>query len=177
MMADVIPSLITDRINNILTLITSQEEIHQAVFSLNKDSAPGPDGFGALFYQTFWEIIKKDVSNAVLDFFQNGWILLNFNSNNSVLIPKTNHADKVTDYQPIAIANFKFKLISKILADRLSTFMPSIVSTQQREFIKGRSIKDCICLKSEAINVLNKKSHRGNLAMKIDIAKAFDTLD
>jgi len=144
---------------------------------LNKDGAPGPDGFGALFFQTFWDLVKNDVSKAVIQFFQTEWILLNFNSNNIVLIPKTNHAGTVSDYRPIAIANFKFKLISKILADRLSVFLPAITSIQQRGFIKGMSIKDCICLTSEAINVLNKKAYGGNLALKIDIAKAFDTLD
>jgi hypothetical protein len=55
MMEEVIPSLITDRINNILTILPTMEEITQAVFSLNKESAPGPGGFGALFYQTFLE--------------------------------------------------------------------------------------------------------------------------
>ncbi|KEH25507.1 hypothetical protein MTR_6g025095 [Medicago truncatula] len=101
MVEEVIPSLFTDRINSILTALPSENEIYQVAFSLNKESASGPDGFGALFYQTFWEIIKSDVSNAVL----------------------TNHAVRVTHYRPIAIANFKFKLISKILADRLSKFM------------------------------------------------------
>jgi hypothetical protein len=146
-------------------------------FFLNKDNAPCLDGFGALFYQTFWDVIKIDVLKAALQFFKTGWILPNFNSNNIVLIPKTNHVGAVTDYRPIAIANFKFKIISKILADRLSVIMPAIISTQQRGFFKGRSIKYCICLTSEAINVLNKKSFGGNLALKIDIAKAFDTLD
>ena len=174
---EVIPHLITDRINNLLTNIPSENEIFQAVFSLNKDSAPGPDGFGALFFQTYWDIIKYDVTKAVLQFFTTGWILPSFNSNNIVLIPKTNHADTMNDYRPIAIANFKFKIISKILADRLSTFMPAITSVQQRGFIKGRSIKDCICLTSEAINTLHNKSFGGNLALKVDIAKAFDTLD
>jgi len=111
------------------------------------------------------------------NFFTTSWILPHFNSNNIVLIPKTNHADQVSHYRPIAIANFKFKIISKILADRLSTFMPTITSVQQRDFIKGRSIKGCICLTSEAINILHKKTFGGNLAMKVDIAKAFDTLD
>jgi len=174
---EVIPSLITDRINNMLTLVPSNEEIHQAIFSLNKYSAPGPDGFGALFFQTFWNIVKNDVSKAILQFFTTSWIFPNFNANNIVLIPKTNNAASVGDYRPIAIANFKFKIISKIIADRLAKIMPAITSIQQRGFIKGRSIKDCICLTSEAINLLNKRSHGGNLAMKVDIAKAFDTLD
>jgi hypothetical protein len=100
----------------------------------------------------------------------------NFNSNTLVLIPKLDNADNVNDYRPIAIANFKFKLISKIIADRLASVMPAITSIQQRGFIKGRSIKDCICLTSEAINVLQKRSFGGNLAIKVDIAKAFDTI-
>ena len=110
-------------------------------------------------------------------FFTTGWLLPNFNTNILVLIPKTSNADSVDQYRPIAIANFKFKIISKILADRLATIMPSITSVQQRGFIKGRSITDCICLTSEAIIVLHKKSFGGNLALKVDIAKAFDTLD
>jgi len=94
-----------------------------------------------------------------------------------VLIPKTNYADSVDQYRPIAIANFKFKIISKIIADRLATIMPAITSVQQRGFFRGRSIKDCICLTSKAINVLHRKSFGGNLALKVDIAKALDTLD
>jgi hypothetical protein len=64
-----------------------------------------------------------------------------------------------------------------VLADRLAQIMPVIVSKEQSGFIKGRNIKDCICLASETINLLNKKAFGGNLALKIDISEAFDTLD
>ncbi|KAK2449352.1 hypothetical protein QL285_008554 [Trifolium repens] len=144
---------------------------------MNKEGSPGPDGFGAFFFQTYWEIIKDDVSNAVLEFFNTNWIMPNFNSNTVVLIPKVEDADTISQFRPIAMANFKFKIISKILADRLATILPNIISNEQRGFIKGRQIKDCICLTSEAINMLHNKVYGGNLAIKIDIAKAFDTLD
>jgi hypothetical protein len=101
----------------------------------------------------------------------------NYNSNTVVLIPKVQDADTISQFRPITLANFKFKIISKILADRLASILPSIISCEQRGFIKGRQIKDCICLTSEAINMLHNKSFGGNLAIKIDIAKAFDTLD
>lgn len=55
--------------------------------------------------------------------------------------------------------------------------MPTITSLHQRGFIKGRSINDCICLISEAINVMSKMSYGGNFSMKVDIAKSFDTPD
>jgi hypothetical protein len=174
---EVIPSLINDDVNTLLTLIPSQEEIKNAVFILNKDGAPGPDGYGAFFYQKYWEIIQEDVVNAVLQFFTTGWILPSFNSNTIILIPKTSNADSMDQFRPIAMANFKFKIISKVLADRLATIMPNLISKEQRGFVAGRNIRDCICLTSEAINLLDKKSFGGNIALKIDISKAFDTLD
>lgn len=174
---EVIPSLIDEPVNNMLTMMPSFLEIRNAVFDLNKDGAPGPDGFGAFFFQTYWEIIKHDVVNAVLEFFTSGWLLPNFNANTLILIPKHQNADSVEQYRPIALANFKFKIISKIIADRLAQILPSIISKEQRGFIKGRNIRDCIGLASEAINLLDKKVFGGNLALKIDISKTFDTLD
>jgi len=158
-------------------MLPSREEIHNAVFAMNKDSAPGPDGFGAFFFQTYWSIIKEDVCNVVLEFFTNNWIMPSFNSNTVVLIPKVPNADSISQYRPIALANFKFKILSKILAGRLAQVLPKIISKEQRGFIKGRQIKNCICLTSEAINMLHNRSFGGNLAIKIDIAKAFDTID
>jgi len=174
---EVIPNLVTDPINTMLTMLPSLDEIHNAVFSLNKEGAPGPDGFGAVFFHSFWDIIKMDVKNAVLEFFTKSWMMPNFNANTLILIPKTPNADNISQYRPIALANFKYKIISKILADRIATIMPIIISLEQKGFIQGRQIKDCICLASEAINLLDKKSYGGNLAFKVDIAKAFDTIE
>ncbi|MCH84849.1 RNA-directed DNA polymerase (Reverse transcriptase), partial [Trifolium medium] len=74
---EVIPNLVDDQINNMITSIPSSEEIKNAVFSLNKDSAPGPDGFGGFFYQTYWDIIHKDVCDAVIEFFRTSYLLPN----------------------------------------------------------------------------------------------------
>ncbi|MCH82389.1 RNA-directed DNA polymerase (Reverse transcriptase), partial [Trifolium medium] len=134
---EVIPHLITDDINALMTLLPSHQEIKSAVFALNGDSAPGLDGFGAFFFQHYWEIIKQDVFNAVLEFFTSSWIL----------------------------------------PDRLAKVMLSIISEEQMGFIQGRNIKDCICIASEAANLLHNKSFGGNLALEIDISKAFDTLE
>jgi hypothetical protein len=174
---EVIPSLVTDEINVVLTMLPSHDEINAAVFALNKDSAPGPDGFGAYFYQHYWDIVNLDVINAVLEFFTSNWIMPGFNSNIIALIPKTPEASSIDQYRPIAMANFKFKIISKILADRLASLLPDLISDKQKGFIHDRNIKDCLCIASEATNLLHNKSFGGNLALKIDITKAFGTLD
>jgi hypothetical protein len=174
---EVIPSLVTDEINALLTVLPSHLEIKSAVFALNKDSAPGPDGFGAFFFQHYWEIIKNDVISAVLEFFTTSWILPGFNSNIIALLPKFPEASSIDQYRPIAMANFKFKVISKIIADMLASLMPNLISVEQKGFIHGRDIKDCLCIASEAANLLHNKSFGGNVALKIDITKAFDSLE
>lgn len=98
------------------------------------------------------------MENAVLDFFINSWMMPNFNANTLILIPKIPNADEVTHYRPIALANFKYKIISKILADRVAAIMPTIISPEQKGFIQGRQMRDCICLTSEAINQLDKRT-------------------
>ncbi|XP_058751102.1 uncharacterized protein LOC131624142 [Vicia villosa] len=172
----VIPCLINDNTNAMLTLDPSEEEIYHAVMNLNSDSAPGPDGFGPLFFQKYWSIIKCDVIGAVNHFFIQDWVMPHYNANTIVLIPKTNEPNSINNYRPIALANCKFKIITKIMADRLATILPSLISKEKNGFVMGRNIKDSICLTSEAINILHNKSYSGNVALKIDISKAFDTI-
>jgi len=97
------------------------------------------------------------------------------NSNVVSLIPKIQGAEFIKDYKPI-VANFKFKIISMILADRLTLVAVRIISPNQYGFVHGRQIQDCIGIASEAINMLSKKVRGGNMAYKVDIHKAFDTL-
>lgn len=68
-MEEVIPKLVTEQTNNLLIMFSSEEEIHKAIFSLNRDNATGPNGFDLIFYQTFWKLIKEDVVRATMQFF------------------------------------------------------------------------------------------------------------
>lgn len=153
--------------NCILTQIPSMEEVRAAVFAFNGEGAPSPDGFSAFFFQHFWDIIALDVFNSVHQFFTTGWIMPNLNSNSLVLIPKTPGADTIDNFRPIALANFHFNIITKVLADRLAIVAPKIISEHQRGFIKGRRIGECICIASEAINLLDNRSFGGKLSHQV----------
>ena len=174
---ETIPSLVTDADTHMLMRLPLSSEIKDVVFSLNGDGAPGPDGFGGHFYQTFWDIVGVNVVNSVQEYFLDGRLPSNINSNMIVLIPKIPGSKSMGDYRPIALANFQFKIVTKIVADRLASITSRIISIEQQGFIWDRNISDCVILASEAINSLDKKQYGGNIALKVDISKAFDTLD
>lgn len=104
---------------------------------------------------------------AVLQFFKDCWIKPDYNTNILVMIPKVSNADSIDQFRPIALANFKNKIVTKIIADWLALVMPFIISPEQRAFIKGRCIKECISVTSEAINLLWNKCKNCNLALKV----------
>ncbi|XP_056688751.1 uncharacterized protein [Spinacia oleracea] len=65
------------------------EEVKHAMFSINGDKAPGPDGFGSHFFKENWNIVGEDVTKAFLDFFHTEKLLKKINSTTITLIPKT----------------------------------------------------------------------------------------
>ncbi|XP_057795996.1 uncharacterized protein LOC131012095 [Salvia miltiorrhiza] len=172
----VIDPVISDEHNAVLSAIPSDEEITAAVFSMDSDSSPGPDGFSGKFFQVGWEIIKHDIWAAVHAFFRKSYLPSGCNSSTLILIPKKENVISVSDLRPIVLSNFLFKIISKVLASRLSRIADFYVSQNQFGFISGRSIHDCILMGSEGFNCMKRTGRGQNMACKIDIRKAFDTL-
>ena len=171
-----IPELVSSEENMMLIKCLDFLKIKNAIFNLNGNSAPGPYGFGGVFYHSCWKIIVTDVCNVVKQFFKQKWVLPGMNTNVVSLIPKIQGAEFIKHYRPIVVANFKFKIIFNILADQLAFVAAKIISPNQYEFVQSRKIQDCTGIASEAIKLLSKKVHEGNVAYKVDIHKAFDTL-
>lgn len=110
---------ISDEMNQTLIAIPDNQEIKRAVFAIHADKAPGPDGFSAGFYQSFWEIIGEDVSREIQSFFETSYLNPRQNETHLRLIPKSLSAKKVSDYRPIALCTTHYKIIAKILTKRL----------------------------------------------------------
>ncbi|XP_057792980.1 uncharacterized protein LOC131009580 [Salvia miltiorrhiza] len=162
---------------NLLLIATPDEgEIAAAIFDMDANSAPGPDGFSGLFFHRCWQIIKLDITQAVQRFFTHSYLPSGCNASTMILIPKKETVSVVGDLRPIVLSNFFFKIISKILASRLSSVAASHVLPNQFGFIKGRNIHDCIMLGSEGLNCMERTNNGINMACKIDIRKAFDTI-
>ena len=132
-------------------------EIIQAIHQLGSLKAPGPDGIPAAFYQKFWTTVQHDVLHMVKAFFHSGFLLKSLNHTFITLIPKVPTPERVTQFRPISLCNVSYKIISKILVNRLKPLMDNLITPFQNAFIQGRQITDNIILAHEVFEYLKKK--------------------
>jgi hypothetical protein len=137
----------------------SEEEVWATIKDMPLDKAPGPDGFTGRFYRTCWSIIKEDILRA-LDAIYRGHVF-KFRLLNSAfitLLPKKMDAVQVKDFRPISLIHSFAKLVIKIMANRLAPFLPSLVSTNQSAFVRGRNIQDNFLLVQQMVKSLHRKN-------------------
>ncbi len=91
------------------------------------------------------------------------------------LVPKVEDSSTPDKYRPIALCNVIYKLISKILANRLKPLLPLLISPEQIVYVEGRQILDGIILSHEVIHSL-KVLKKPSIIIKLDLSKAFDKL-
>jgi hypothetical protein len=140
--------------------------------------APGPDGFSGIFFKHYWEIVGSQVVTAVQSFFREGWLLSQMNHTFITIIPKKQGANNFNQFRPINLCNFYYKIISKILVNRLRPLLPKIIDPSQAAFVPGRWIGENVVLAQEIVHSFKQsKKKKGNVGFKLDFHKAYDSLE
>ncbi|XP_039173652.1 uncharacterized protein LOC120296067 [Eucalyptus grandis] len=153
------------------------DEIKDTLFSLATGKAPWADGFNVEFFKHSWDVVGASVILAVRDFFVNVSQLKQINTTIIALVPKIPNASTVHDFRPIACCNTIYKCITKLIANRLSCVLPSIISLPQNAFVKGRHIGDNILVAQELFSGFHHDPYRPKCVIKVDFRKAYDTVN
>jgi hypothetical protein len=146
------------------------------VQELPNGKAPGPYGFTMEFFKSCWEVVKHDVYGVAEDSKCLTSILKALNATMITLIPKENEARTPDRYRPIALRNVVYKIISKVIANRLKPLLPSLISEEQTGFVEGWQILDNINHAHELIHTL-KTQRRGGMIIQLDLAKDYEKIN
>jgi hypothetical protein len=119
---------VSEEMNGELLKIFTKEEVEIALKQMAPLKAPGPDGLLADFFQNHWDLMGEEVCLAVLNSLNSGILPENLNMTHIVLISKKKNPTTVMDFRPISLCNVLYKLISKVLANRLKKILPIIIS-------------------------------------------------
>jgi hypothetical protein len=171
--------VVSEEINHQLLLPFTPEEVRVALFQMHPSKAPGSDGMSSFFFQKFWHIVGTSVSTAVLSVLNSGKLLRKVNLTHIALIPKKKSPEMMSDYRPISLCNVLYKIISKVLANRLKTVLSVIISDSQSAFVPGRLITDNVSVAFEILHKMKakRKGKQGEMAVKLDMSKAYDRVE
>ncbi|XP_049361885.1 uncharacterized protein LOC125826574 [Solanum verrucosum] len=126
------------------------------------------------YYKSAWPIVGEDLTNAVLEFFQNNKILRQINSTSIALIPKIDKPEFASQFRPISYCNAIYKCISKLICSRLKSAISLIVAENQSTFVQGRSMMHNVLICHDILRHYNRKNASPRCLMKIDLKKAYD---
>ena len=98
-----------------------EEEVSRVLEECNGDKALGPNGFNFSFIKANWDVVKEDVGNLLLEFHKRGRIKKEMNATCLTLIPKVPTLVELRDYRPISLVDCLYKLMAKILVNRLKS--------------------------------------------------------
>lgn len=132
--------------NRALCMVVTKEEVRMTIFSIHPGKAPGADSFNLSFYQNFWPIVGDDVYACVLKTLDDCLSPDDLHETRIILIPKSKNPKVLKGFRPIALSNVSYRIISKMLANRLKGVLGDLVSETQSAFILGWLITDNVLI-------------------------------
>ena len=140
---------------------------------MSNNKSPGNDGLTRELYEMFWEDLKKLLCASITKAFHRGELS---HSQKQALIKKDRDKKLIKNWRPISLLNIDTKLISKVLAERLKNVLPSLISSGQTAFVKGRFISKGGRLISDILEICDKLQIKDFL-VTVEIEKAFDSIN
>nr|GEV79950.1 RNA-directed DNA polymerase, eukaryota [Tanacetum cinerariifolium] len=165
------PCKVKDAFLEDLEKSVTRDEIRMDVWSCGENRSPSPDGYSFEFFRKYWNIVGIDFCEAVEYFFSKGIFPIGCNASFIALIPKVLDAKFVSDYRPISLIGCIYKVVTKVLSNRLAPIISDLVSDTQSAFVPNKQILDGPFILSVVMSWCKRKKKQA-MFFKVDFAKA-----
>jgi len=169
---ETLPEEISDQLERPI----SAEELLTALKSMANSKTPGSDGLPKEFYLQFWDLLGPDMLEVFKEGLQDGLLAPSQRQGIITLLEKKGDQLNPANKRPISLLNVDYKILSKVLANRLKAVIGLVVHTDQSCGIPGRSISDSVCLLRDIAAYVNDKD-LPCVFLALDQEKAFDRVD
>lgn len=155
------------------------KEISTALTQMCPTKAASLDRLPIAFFQNHWNLVKEKMITTCLHILNEGGSLTPLNHTYIALIPKVHNLTKVTNFRLISLCNVIYRILTKILANRLKQILDEIISSTQSAFISNRLSTDNVIISYECLNKIgqSRRKRNGLVALKLDISKAYDKIE
>ncbi|KAH1150639.1 hypothetical protein GYH30_044590 [Glycine max] len=161
--------------NEMLVANFLEDEIQAAVWECGSEKSPGPDGLNFKFIKHFWRTMKPDISRFIAEFHANGAFPRGSNASFIALIPKKRDPQNLNECRPISLIGCIYKIVAKLLANRLKKILSEIIDVRQSAFISGRQLLHSVVIANEMVEEAKRK-HKPCLVFKVDYERAYNSI-
>lgn len=175
-----IPSL-SDKHKTIMEKTITEEKILEVIRNLKRGLTPGPDDLSVPYYKAFANTLAPYMATFFNAKMSRDPLSPDLNTAFINVIPKPDKNPKqVGNYRQILLINNDLKILTKILANRLASFISSYIHKDQVGFIPGRQGLDQTRRAIDIVFILQSNWTGGTkqqgLLLSLDIQKAFDSV-
>ena len=154
--------------------MVSMEEITQAVKSLKREKCCGSDGLTTEFFQFFWSKMKNLYYNAIIYAKEKGRLHLAARRGVITLIPKKQNTLYLKGWRPLTMLSTCYKILAKVLAERMKKCFPKVISPSQTGFMEGRQISSTLRV---TIDIAKYTKQKTGYILFLDFEKCFDRIE
>ncbi|CAK8576402.1 unnamed protein product [Lathyrus sativus] len=154
----------------------TDSEIKEAVWDCDGSKSPGPDGYNFVFIKRCWFLLKYDIFKVLTDFNSHSFLPKVVSSSFNTLTPKVDKPLHLREYRPICLVGSLYKIMAKLLANRLKKVIGGLVSQCQTTFVLGRKMLEGVVVANEIID-LATRDNKECMSFKVDFEKVYDCVN
>lgn len=149
------------------------KEVEEVVKALRSECSTGIDGISNEFYKRYWHLIGRDFVEVITEIEQTGQLASMQNLGVITLLYKAGDRNELSNWRPITVLNTDYKIIEKVLSNRIKPILNRVIQNDQKAYRKGRQIGENVRLNEDVITYCENYDKPGAI-LYIDQSKAFD---